>query len=65
MTSLSVAEQFRMIDAAIDAGVRRYVPSEYGLNNNMRPDSQALNSVSHDKGESLCQRGRRRHGMDI
>ncbi|KAK2024937.1 NmrA-like family protein [Colletotrichum zoysiae] len=50
MTSLSVADQFRMIDAAITAGVRRYVPSEYGLNN-MRPDAQALNVVFHDKGK--------------
>lgn len=50
MTSLSVSDQFRMIDAAITAGVRRYVPSEYGLNN-MRPDAQALNVVFHDKGK--------------
>ncbi|GJC78512.1 isoflavone reductase IRL [Colletotrichum liriopes] len=50
MTSLSVADQFRMIDAAITAGVKRYVPSEYGLNN-MRPDAQALNVVFHDKGK--------------
>ncbi|KAF2008805.1 NAD(P)-binding protein [Aaosphaeria arxii CBS 175.79] len=50
MTSLSVSDQFRMIDAAIAAGVKRYVPSEYGLNN-MRPDAQALNRVFHDKGK--------------
>ncbi|UKZ74708.1 hypothetical protein TrVFT333_002378 [Trichoderma virens FT-333] len=50
MTSLSVADQFRIIDAAIAAGVRRYVPSEYGLNN-MRHDAQALNLVFHDKGK--------------
>lgn len=50
MTSLSVADQFRIIDAAIAAGVRRYVPSEYGLNN-MRRDAQALNLVFHDKGK--------------
>jgi nucleoside-diphosphate-sugar epimerase len=49
MTSLSVADQYRLIDAAITAGVRRYVASEYGLNN-MRPDAQALNSVFRDKG---------------
>jgi hypothetical protein len=49
LTTLSTADQFRLIDAAIDAGVRRYVPSEYGLNN-MRPDAQALNVVFHDKG---------------
>ncbi|KAL7907498.1 hypothetical protein GGI35DRAFT_470697 [Trichoderma velutinum] len=50
MTSLSVADQFRIIDAAIAAGIRRYVPSEYGLNN-MRHDAQALNLVFHDKGK--------------
>ncbi|PVH93433.1 NAD(P)-binding protein [Periconia macrospinosa] len=50
MTSLSAADQFRMVDAAISAGVTRYVPSEYGLNN-LRPDAQALNSVFHDKGK--------------
>jgi hypothetical protein len=49
MTSLSVGEQYRLIDAAITAGVRRYVPSEYGLNN-MRSDAQALNQVFKDKG---------------
>ncbi|KAK9423300.1 putative NmrA-like family protein [Seiridium unicorne] len=50
MTTLSVSGQYRMIDAAISAGVRRYVPSEYGLNN-MRPDAQALSQVFHDKGK--------------
>ncbi|KAI2625408.1 NmrA-like family protein [Hypomontagnella submonticulosa] len=49
-TTLSVSDQFRMVDAAIAAGVRRYIPSEYGLNN-MRPDAQALNAVFHDKGK--------------
>ncbi|KAH8202424.1 hypothetical protein TruAng_003409 [Truncatella angustata] len=50
MTTLSVSDQFRMIDAAIAAGVKRYVPTEYGLNN-LRPDAQALNVVFHDKGK--------------
>jgi nucleoside-diphosphate-sugar epimerase len=50
MTSLSVMDQFRMIDAAISAGVRRYVPSEYGLNN-MRSEAQALNDVFRAKGK--------------
>jgi nucleoside-diphosphate-sugar epimerase len=49
MTSLSVTDQFRMVDAAITAGVQRYVPSEYGLNN-MKPEARALNSVFGDKG---------------
>jgi len=49
MASLSVSDQFRFIDAAIVAGVRRYVPSEYGLNN-MFPEAQALNAVFRDKG---------------
>ncbi|KAI8627076.1 NmrA-like family protein [Xylariaceae sp. FL1651] len=50
MTSLSSLEQFRMVDAAIAAGVQRYVPSEYGLNLS-RPDAQALNSVFGGKGK--------------
>ncbi|KAI0891316.1 hypothetical protein F4806DRAFT_309567 [Annulohypoxylon nitens] len=50
MSTLTVPDQFRMIDAAIVAGVKRYVPSEYGLNN-MRPDTQALNLVFHTKGK--------------
>jgi uncharacterized protein YbjT (DUF2867 family) len=49
VTTLSVANQHRFIDAAIAAGVRRYVASEFGLNN-MRPDAQALNHVFRDKG---------------
>ncbi|KAI1447289.1 hypothetical protein F5Y02DRAFT_42550 [Annulohypoxylon stygium] len=50
MSTFTVPDQFRMIDAAIVAGVKRYVPSEYGLNN-MRPDTQALNLVFHTKGK--------------
>ncbi|RYP40568.1 hypothetical protein DL767_001568 [Monosporascus sp. MG133] len=46
----TVADQFRMVDAAITAGVRRYVPLEYGLYS-LRPDPQALNSAFHDKGK--------------
>lgn len=49
-TSLAVSEQFRFIDAAEKAGVKRYVASEYGLNNN-RPEARALNSVFRQKGE--------------
>ncbi|KAH8647170.1 hypothetical protein BX600DRAFT_484505 [Xylariales sp. PMI_506] len=49
MTTQSVAGQFRMIDAAIEAGVKRYVPSEYGLNN-ARTDAQDLSSVFGEKG---------------
>ncbi|KAK3328216.1 hypothetical protein B0T19DRAFT_423940 [Cercophora scortea] len=49
MTTVAIADQYRMIDAAIAAGVRRYSPSEYGLNN-MRPEAQALNSVFALKG---------------
>ncbi|KAF3917821.1 hypothetical protein ABW20_dc0104950 [Dactylellina cionopaga] len=50
MTTLSVGDQFRMVDAAIEAGVRRYVPSEYGLDN-MNPEAQALSSVFYEKGK--------------
>ncbi|KAM6530521.1 hypothetical protein FSOLCH5_000015 [Fusarium solani] len=50
MTSLAVGEQLRFIDAAVAAKVRRYVSSEYGLNNN-KPEARALNSVFREKGE--------------
>ncbi|RTE81030.1 hypothetical protein BHE90_004494 [Fusarium euwallaceae] len=50
MTSLAVGEQLRFIDAAVTAKVRRYVSSEYGLNNN-KPEARALNSVFREKGE--------------
>ncbi|KAH8878732.1 NmrA-like family protein [Thozetella sp. PMI_491] len=49
MTTFSVADQFRIIDAAIAAGVKRYSPSEYGLDN-LNPDAQALSNVFAEKG---------------
>ncbi|KAM0263248.1 hypothetical protein ACHAPA_008862 [Fusarium lateritium] len=50
MSSLAVSDQFRFADAAVDAKVKRYVASDYGLNNN-NPDARALNSVFREKGE--------------
>ncbi|KAG7002874.1 Isoflavone reductase-like protein IRL [Fusarium oxysporum f. sp. conglutinans] len=50
MTSLAVADQLRFVDAAVAAKVKRYVASEYGLNNN-NPDARALNSVFREKGQ--------------
>jgi hypothetical protein len=47
LTSTSVAEQYRFVDAAV-AGIKRYVPSEYGLNN-LNPKAQELSSVFRDK----------------
>ncbi|KAE8391424.1 hypothetical protein BDV23DRAFT_171610 [Aspergillus alliaceus] len=49
ITSFSVAEQLRFIDAAITAGVKRFVPSEYGLDNNT-PEAQELAPVFKEKG---------------
>lgn len=49
ITSFSVADQLKFIDAAVTAGVKRYVPSEYGLDNN-NPVAQELSSVFKDKG---------------
>ncbi|PYH40394.1 aromatic alcohol reductase [Aspergillus saccharolyticus JOP 1030-1] len=49
ITSFSVAEQLKFIDAAITAGVKRFVPSEYGLDNNT-PAAQELSPVFKDKG---------------
>ncbi|KAK4221308.1 NAD(P)-binding protein [Podospora fimiseda] len=48
-TTFSVSSQLNLIDAAIQAGVKRFFPSEYGLNN-MRDDTQALCSVFKEKG---------------
>lgn len=50
MTSLAISDQFRFVDAAVEAKVKRYVASEYGLNNN-KPEARALNSVFREKGE--------------
>ncbi len=49
MATGSVSQQHRFIDAAIAAGVKRYIPSEFGLNN-MNPDAQALTRVFAQKG---------------
>ncbi|RAL07131.1 aromatic alcohol reductase [Aspergillus homomorphus CBS 101889] len=49
-TSFSVAEQLKFIDAAIAARVKRFVPSEYGLDNNT-PAAQELSRVFKDKGQ--------------
>lgn len=50
ITSLSVLQQHNIIDAAVAAGVKRYVPSEFGLNN-LDPRAQALSPVFKEKGE--------------
>ena len=49
LTTLVVSQQFRFIDAAIEAGVKRFVASEYGLNN-ANPEARGLSSVFDDKG---------------
>ncbi len=49
MATAGVAEQHRFVDAAVAAGVRRYVPSEFGLNNN-NAAARALTSVFATKG---------------
>ncbi|KAL3490400.1 NAD(P)-binding protein [Aspergillus germanicus] len=49
ITSFSVAEQLKFIDAAVTAGVKRYLPSEYGLDNNT-PAARELSVVFRDKG---------------
>ncbi|KAF7549914.1 hypothetical protein G7Z17_g6073 [Cylindrodendrum hubeiense] len=46
---LAVDDTIRIIDAAIAANVRRYVASEYGLNNN-HPAARALTTVFGHKG---------------
>ncbi|KAK2609874.1 hypothetical protein N8I77_003349 [Diaporthe amygdali] len=50
VTTLAVHTQLRIISAAVEAGVRRFIPSEYGLNNNS-PAARALCPVFREKGE--------------
>ncbi|OHE91453.1 hypothetical protein CORC01_13272 [Colletotrichum orchidophilum] len=50
MTTLAVNTQLRIISAAVKAHVRRYIPSEFGLNNN-NLDARSLCSVFREKGE--------------
>ncbi|CBF78968.1 hypothetical protein AN7154.2 [Aspergillus nidulans FGSC A4] len=45
----SVAEQLKFIDTAVAAGVKRYIPSEYGLDNNNFA-ARELSPVFRDKG---------------
>ena len=50
ITGTQIEERFRFIDAAIEAGVKRYLPSEYGMNN-LRPEARQLSSVFDGKGK--------------
>lgn len=50
ITTLAVRTQLQIISAAVEAGVRRFIPSEYGLNNN-NPAARELCSVFREKGE--------------
>ncbi|POS68676.1 hypothetical protein DHEL01_v212929 [Diaporthe helianthi] len=50
VTTLAVRTQLQIISAAVEAGVRRFVPSEYGLNNN-NPAARELCSVFREKGQ--------------
>ncbi|KAI9659032.1 MAG: hypothetical protein M1821_001992 [Bathelium mastoideum] len=50
LTTLVASDQVRFIDAAIEGGVKRFVASEYGLNN-ANPKAQGLNSVFGGKGK--------------
>ncbi|KAI5457429.1 hypothetical protein BGZ63DRAFT_394712 [Mariannaea sp. PMI_226] len=50
MTTIAVTQQLRFIDAAVAAGVKRYIPSEYGLNNN-KPEARAVSGVFSQKGQ--------------
>ncbi|KAK3650987.1 hypothetical protein LTR56_006038 [Elasticomyces elasticus] len=46
----AVEEQYRFIDAAIEAGVRHYVPSEFGLDNS-RAEARAMCALFDGKGK--------------
>ncbi len=51
MSGLGAAhQQYKIIDAAIEAGVKRFVPSEWGFDNS-DPKNQELCPIFYDKGE--------------
>ena len=45
-------EEPKLIDAAVEAGVKRFVPSEYGINNCL-PAARQLNPVFGAKGDVM------------
>ena len=47
---LAQAEQYKLIDAAVEAGVRRFIPSDWGMDNG-DPKNQQLCPVFRGKGE--------------
>lgn len=49
MSAIKFPEQKRLIDAAVEAGVKRWFASEFGLDNS-RPDAQAENNLFLNKG---------------
>ena len=52
LPTLKIREQFRIIDAAIKAGVKRYIPSNFGLND-VRKDVQEFVPTCRDKGDVI------------
>ncbi|KAK5724183.1 hypothetical protein LTR17_013565 [Elasticomyces elasticus] len=46
----AVEEQYRFIDAAVEAGVKHYVPSEFGLDNS-RAEARAMCALFDGKGK--------------
>ena len=47
---LARTEQYKLIDAAVEAGVRRFIPSDWGMDNG-DPKNQQLCPVFRGKGE--------------
>ena len=52
LPTFEIRQQFRIIDAAVKAGVKRFVPSEFGLND-LQLKVQDLIPTSKDKGEVI------------
>ena len=44
--------EYRLIDAAIEAGVQRFLPSEYGVNNTFKP-ARDLAPIFDSKGQTI------------
>jgi hypothetical protein len=46
----AISEQYRFIEAAVEAGVKRFIPSEFGLDNT-NPRARAISSVFDQKAK--------------
>ena len=53
LPTFKIRDQFRIIDAAVKAGVKRYIPSDFALND-VRKDIQEFIPTCKDKGDVIA-----------